>query len=40
MCSSDLFGLVNNREHLESLFEARERGVISLQQYMTEEKRA
>ena len=36
----EAFGLVNNREHLESLFEARERGVISLQQYMTEEKRA
>lgn len=36
----EAFGLVNNREHLESLFEARDRGVISLQQYMTEEKRA
>lgn len=36
----EAYGLVNNREHLESLFEARERGVISLQQYMTEEKRA
>ncbi|MBL43710.1 MAG: methylamine dehydrogenase [Sphingomonadaceae bacterium] len=36
----EAFGLVNNREHLESLFEARERGVISLQQFMTEEKRA
>lgn len=30
------FGLVNNREHLESLFEAQERGVISLQQYMSQ----
>lgn len=27
-------GLVNSREHLESLFEARERGVASLQEYM------
>ena len=27
-------GLVNNREHLESLFEARRRGVASLQQYL------
>lgn len=29
------FGLVNNREHLESLFEAQERGVISLQEYLS-----
>ena len=36
----EAFGLVNNREHLESLFEARERGVVSLQQYMTEGRRA
>ena len=28
------FGLVNTREHLESLVEARERGVVSLQEYM------
>ena len=27
-------GLVNNREHLESLFEARRRGVASLHQYL------
>ncbi len=27
-------GLVNSREHLESLFEANERGVASLQEYM------
>lgn len=27
-------GLVNNREHLESLFEARRHGVASLQQYL------
>ncbi|KVL19765.1 methylamine dehydrogenase accessory protein MauD [Burkholderia sp. MSMB1826] len=27
-------GLVNTREHLESLFEAKERGVASLQQYV------
>lgn len=27
-------GLVNNREHLESLFEARRQGVASLQQYL------
>jgi len=30
------FGLVNSREHLESLFEARDQGVISLQQYLNE----
>lgn len=28
------FGLVNSREHLESLFEAKERGVASIQQYL------
>ena len=28
-------GLVNQREHLESLFEARDRGVASLQEYAT-----
>ena len=27
-------GLVNSREHLESLFEAKERGVASLQDYL------
>lgn len=27
-------GLVNNREHLESLFEAKERGVSSIQDYL------
>ena len=27
-------GLVNNREHLESLFEAKERGVTSIQDYL------
>jgi methylamine dehydrogenase accessory protein MauD len=28
------FGLINTREHLESLFEAKERGVVSIQQYL------
>ncbi len=28
-------GLVNSREHLESLFEAKERGVASVQEYMS-----
>jgi methylamine dehydrogenase accessory protein MauD len=28
-------GLVNSREHLESLFEARERGVASVQEFIT-----
>lgn len=28
------FGLVNSREHLESLFEAKERGVASIQQFL------
>lgn len=28
-------GLVNSREHLESLFEAKERGVTSLQQFLS-----
>jgi len=27
-------GLINNREHLESLFEAKDRGVASIQQYL------
>jgi methylamine dehydrogenase accessory protein MauD len=31
-------GLVNTREHLESLFEARERGVATLQEYSKEAK--
>ena len=30
-------GLVNSREHLESLFEAHERGVASLQEYLASE---
>jgi len=29
-------GLVNSREHLESLFEAKERGVASIQQYLAQ----
>ncbi|WP_433705250.1 methylamine dehydrogenase accessory protein MauD [Paraburkholderia sacchari] len=33
-------GLVNTREHLESLFEAKERGVASLQQYVHGEQHA
>jgi methylamine dehydrogenase accessory protein MauD len=33
-------GLVNTREHLESLFEARERGVASLQEYLQRERTA
>ncbi|MFL9886379.1 methylamine dehydrogenase accessory protein MauD [Paraburkholderia agricolaris] len=33
-------GLVNSREHLESLFEARERGVASLQQFVHGEQHA
>lgn len=31
-------GLVNSREHLESLFEAKERGVASLQDYLARRK--
>jgi len=30
-------GLVNSREHLESLFEAKERGVASLQDYLAKQ---
>jgi methylamine dehydrogenase accessory protein MauD len=30
-------GLVNSREHLESLFEAHERGVASLQEFLASE---
>ena len=29
-------GLTNNREHLESLFEAKERGVSSIQEYVAQ----
>ncbi len=32
-------GLVNSREHLESLFEAKERGVASIQEYLTRRDR-
>lgn len=32
-------GLVNSREHLESLFEAKERGVASIQDYLTRRDR-
>jgi methylamine dehydrogenase accessory protein MauD len=32
-------GLVNSREHLESLFEANERGVASLQEYMAAQRK-
>ena len=31
-------GLVNTREHLESLFEAKERGVASLQEHLARER--
>jgi methylamine dehydrogenase accessory protein MauD len=30
-------GLVNNREHLESLFEAERRGVASLQEFLADD---
>ena len=33
-------GLINSREHLESLFEAKERGVASLQDYLARRKEA
>jgi hypothetical protein len=33
-------GLVNTREHLESLFEAKERGVASLQDFVGGEARS
>jgi methylamine dehydrogenase accessory protein MauD len=33
-------GLVNTREHLESLFEARDRGVASVQDYLSREKQS
>ena len=32
-------GLVNNREHVESLFEAKDRGVTSIQEYMRAKER-
>lgn len=32
-------GLINSREHLESLFEAKERGVASIQDYLTRRDR-
>lgn len=32
-------GLVNNREHVESLFEAKDRGVTSIQEYMRAQER-
>lgn len=34
------FGLVNSREHLESLFEAKERGVASIQEYLSRREEA
>jgi hypothetical protein len=33
-------GLVNSREHLESLFEAEQRGVASIQEFLAREKGA
>jgi len=33
-------GLVNTREHLESLFEAKERGVASIQEYLSRREEA
>ena len=33
-------GLVNSREHIESLFEAKERGVASIQEYLTIQNQA
>ena len=33
------FGLVNTREHLESLVEAREQGVISIQEYISKDSK-
>jgi len=32
-------GLTNSREHLESLFEAKERGVSSIQEYMSQQEK-
>jgi len=32
------FGLVNSREHIESLFEAKERGIASIQDYLSEQQ--
>ncbi len=34
------FGLVNSREHVESLFEAKERGVESIQDYLAQSRSA
>lgn len=34
------FGLVNSREHLESLFEAKERGVTDIQSYFNQSRHA
>ena len=31
-------GIINSREHLESLFEAKERGVGSLQEYIASQQ--
>ena len=33
-------GIVNSREHLDSLFEAKERGVASIQDYMNQRAEA
>ena len=33
-------GIINSREHLESLFEAKERGVASIQDYMSDKTQA
>ena len=33
-------GLINSREHLESLFEAKERGVATLQDFLVERSAA
>ena len=33
-------GIVNSREHVESLFEAKERNVASIQEYMSERSQA
>ena len=33
-------GLINSREHLESLFEAKERGVASIQDFLARRKEA
>jgi len=33
-------GLVNTREHIESLFEAREQGVASIQEYLQKQQQS